>query len=169
MAIRKNDNTKRQNFNVDADQELVLEKSRAFLNSPTIKDAVLRAANLVNSIGKELKSGKHLMAVDDAGNSIRIIIPEMETDDQSWIYLCLRPHSWRKQLSVKGHKLLASTLYFDSVANNLTADQVAEEYDIPVTAVREAIRYSEANLDLIKMEAAEEQSRLLESGLKLGA
>ncbi|MEI8281108.1 MAG: hypothetical protein WCG75_01765, partial [Armatimonadota bacterium] len=158
MAIRKNDNTKRQNFNVDADQELTLETSRAYLNAPTIKDAVLRAAGLVNSIGKELRSGKRLIAIDDNGNTVRIVIPEMESDDQTWTYLCLRPHSWRKQLSVKGHKVLASTLYIDSIANNLTPEEVAEDYDIPLAAVREAIRYSQANLDLINMEADEEKS-----------
>ncbi len=169
MSTRRSENTKRQNFNVDADQELLLETSRAYLNAPTIKDAVLRAASLVNSIGKELKSGKHLIAIDNVGNSVRILIPEMETDDQSWTYLCLRPHSWRKQLSVKGHKVLASTLYLDMIANNQTPEEVAADYDIPLTAVREAIRYSESNLDLIKMEAAEEKSRLIEAGLKLGA
>ena len=168
MAIRKRENTKRQNFNVDADQEVILETARAFLNSPTIKDSVLRAANLVNAIGKELKAGKHLVAVDNAGNSVRIIIPEMETGDQTWTFLCLRPHSWRKQLSVKGHKMLASTVWYDMISNDQTPMEVAEDHGLPLTAVLEAIRYSEQNIDLIQMEAAEEKNRLLDLGIRLG-
>jgi uncharacterized protein (DUF433 family) len=169
MSTKKTQTLKRQNFNVDADQEAILESARALLNAPTIKDAVLRAANLVNSIGKELKSGKHLVAIDAAGNSVRILIPDMEQTDLSWQFLCHRPHPWRKQLSVKGHKILASSLWSDMVANNQTPEEVAADYDLPIATVLEAIQYSEQNLDLIRMEAAEEKNRLFEAGIKLGA
>ena len=160
---------KRQNFNVDADQAADLEAARVFLNAPTIKDAMLRAARLVNSIARELRAGKKLVALDDSGQSIRIMIPELESVPQSWKYLCERPHPWRKQLYIKGRKLMASTVWSDMITNHMTPEEAAADRDLPFEAVREAIRYSEQNLDLIRMEAQEEKQRLLASEVAPGA
>ncbi|MBI1334493.1 MAG: hypothetical protein JST12_02425 [Armatimonadetes bacterium] len=93
----------------------------------------------------------------------------MEAGGSAWTYLCLRPHPWRRQLSIKGTKLLASTVWQDMTANGLTPEQVAEDLDLPLPAILEATRYCEANNDLIRMEAAEERNRLADAGLKLGA
>jgi len=160
---------KRQNFNVDADQAADLEAARIFLNAPTIKDAMLRAARLVNSIARELRTGKKLVALDEGGHTVRIMIPDLEHTVSSWIYLCDRPHPWRRQLYIKGRKLMASTVWSDMVANQQTPEEAAEDRDLPVAAVIEAIRYSEENLDLIRMEAQEEKQRLIAPGVVLGA
>lgn len=160
---------KRQNFNVDPDQEAALETARVFLNAPTIKDAVLRSANIVNSIGRELRLGKQLMVVDQAGKTSRILIPEMETSESTWTYLCSRPHPWRKQFWIKGRRQLASTVWLDMIANKMTPEEVAEDLDLPIEVVQEAIAYSEQNQALIEMEAREEKSRLVNAGIKLNA
>ena len=159
---------RRQNFNVDADQAADLEAARISLHAPTIKDAVLRAARLVNTLAHELKEGRRLVAVDDEGHSVRIVIPEFETA-QSWRYLCERPHAWRRQLYIKGTKLKASTLWNDAQANGMSAEDIAEDRDLPLEAVREALRYCDENTDLIRMESEEERRRLLDSGVSLGA
>jgi hypothetical protein len=52
-------------------------------------------------------------------------------------------------------------------ANNLTLEQAAEGFDLPVEAVREAATYHEQNRELIDLEAAEERSRLARKGYKL--
>jgi len=93
---------------------------------------------------------------------------ELEPNSLTWKYLCGRPHPWRQQLYIKGHKLLASTVWNDMVANGLTPEAAAEDRDLPVEVVTEAIRYCEMNADLIRMEAAEEKTRLLASGIALG-
>ena len=159
---------RRQNFNVDADQAADLEAARISLHAPTIKDAVLRAARLVNTLAHELREGKRLVAIDDYGHSIRILIPEFETP-QGWRYLCERPHPWRRQLYLKGSKLMASILWNEAKANGMSAEEIADDRDLPLEAVREAIRYSEQNIDLIRMEAEEERRRLIASGVSLGA
>lgn len=160
---------KRQNFNVDAGEAAELELARSYLGAPTVKDAMLRAARFVNAIASELKSGKKLMASDEAGNSVRIMLPDLEQRPGEWLYLCARPHPWRKQLYVKGRKLLASSVWNDMVANQMTIEEAAADRDLPISAVREAIKYCEQNMDLIRMEADEERQRLLDSGVNLGS
>lgn len=158
----------RQNFNVDPDQAAALEAARVSLGAGTTKDAVLRAVRLVNLLAKELSSGKRLVSIDAHGENTRILLPDLE-GNANWTYLCERPHPWRRQLSVKGRKLLASTLWNDAQANGMTAEEIAEDRDLPVEAVQEALRYAESHLPLVRMEAEEERRRLLASGIDLGA
>lgn len=150
---------KRQNFNVDSEQAAELESARQFLNAPTIKDAILRSATLVNVLARELQAGGRLVVQDPLGETTRVVIPELEHTQTEWLYLCQRPHPWRRQLYIKGKKLLASTLCSEMARSNLTPAQVAVERDLPLKAVHEAIRYCQLNRDLIKMEAEEEKQR----------
>lgn len=159
--------SKRQNFNVDADQAADLELARANLHAPTIKDAMLRAARLVNVLAKELESGSRLMLVDPSGQSSRLILSDLEDGSPRWKYLCARPHPWRRQLYVKGRKLLASTVVYSMEANNQTPEEAADDRDLPLEAVLEAVRYCELDADLIRMEAEEEKAGLLASGISL--
>ncbi len=162
--------SKRQNFNVDPEQAAQLEAVRVHLNAPTIKDAVLRASQLVIAIASELKSGKRLVTVDSAGNSTQILIPEFQSTTTGWVYLTDRPHPWRRQLFIKGRKkLMASHVCADMQANQLTVQQTAENWDIPIQAVDEAIRYCCDHSSLIEMEAQEERTRLLASGVDVEA
>jgi uncharacterized protein (DUF433 family) len=82
-----------------------------------------------------------------------------------WQFLVARPHPWRKQLAIKGRKLLAGTLWRDMIANDMTPEQAADNWDLPLTAIQEAIRYCEAHQDLLRLEADEEKYRLQEQGV----
>jgi len=164
-----NNDFKRQNFNVDADQAADLEAARIHLHAATVKDAMLRAARLVNTLARELQSGQRLMLLDNQGNATRFVISDLEQGEATdWVYLCERPHPWRRQLYIKGRKLLASMVWNDMLANGFTVEEAAIDRDLPVEAVIEAVSYCERNLDLIKMESAEEKTRLLASGVLVG-
>lgn len=78
----------------------------------------------------------------------------------SWNYLVARAHPWRKQLYVKGTKLLASLVWQDAVANQMSREQAAENWDLSLAAINEIWSYCEANHVLIEMEAKEEGYRL---------
>ncbi|MBD2309077.1 hypothetical protein H6G17_26805 [Chroococcidiopsis sp. FACHB-1243] len=82
-----------------------------------------------------------------------------------WKYLVERPHPWRRQLYVKGRRLLASTVWQDMLANELSLNGTAENFSLPIDAVVEIVRYCETNQELLKMEADEERCRLEEKGL----
>ncbi|HRW07528.1 MAG TPA: hypothetical protein P5121_20635 [Caldilineaceae bacterium] len=58
-------------------------------------------------------------------------------------------------------------LIYKMRANNLSAEEAAEDMDLPVAQVREAQVYYEVNRELIEREAEEEKQRLLKAGINL--
>jgi hypothetical protein len=83
-------------------------------------------------------------------------------------YLGPKPGSLYKQLFVKGRGVRALTLYRATLPSYMeegvtwTPEQVAEEYDVPVEAVREAIAYCESNPPEIAEDFRREE-RLMEA------
>src|SRR6266571_2999813 len=61
----------------------------------------------------------------------------------AWKYLERRPGSSYQQLCIKGKRIWAWTLYCESFIEKgpRTPEQLAEDWGIPVEAVREAIEY----------------------------
>lgn len=83
---------------------------------------------------------------------------EVEVDD--WQYLAKRNHPWRKQLYVKGQKLLASTIWQDMIANKMSVAEAADNWDLPLDTIDEVVRYCESHQDLLKLEAEKEAYKL---------
>ena len=84
-----------------------------------------------------------------------------------WQYLEQRPHPWRQQLYIKGRRIKASTVWIDMLANELTPEEVAENKDLSLAAVKEAIAYCESHQDLLRKEAQIERQRLESKGISL--
>jgi uncharacterized protein (DUF433 family) len=122
---------------------------------------------------QELKEKAYQLSVSDRLALISAVIqslqnpPQIEAQLEDWQYLVSRPHAWRKQLYVKGHKLLASTVWQDMVANQLSPEQAAENWDLPLAAIDEAIQYCASHPELLKLEADEERYRLEVKGVPL--
>jgi hypothetical protein len=53
------------------------------------------------------------------------------------------------------------------IVNELTPEEVAENKELPLAAVYEAIEYCQSNQELLKREAQEERRRLEEKGITL--
>jgi len=85
----------------------------------------------------------------------------------NWQYLVERPHPWRRQLYLKGRKLMASTVWLDAIANEMSPEEAADNWELPTTAIEEVFRYCHTHQDLLKMEAEEERFRLEEKGVSL--
>jgi uncharacterized protein (DUF433 family) len=103
----------------------------------------------------QLQAHERLELVSAIVNSLQNSAPSA-----SWQFLVARPHPWRKQLAIKGRKLLAATLWRDMIANDMTPEQAADNWDLPLAAIQEAIRYCEAHQDLLRLEAEAEKYRL---------
>jgi hypothetical protein len=86
-----------------------------------------------------------------------------------WQWLIERPHPWKRQLWVKGRKLLASTVWLDALTNGLRIDEAAANWDLPLSVAEEIFAYCEANQSLIQAEADEERRRILASGMDIAA
>ncbi|MBR8836569.1 MAG: hypothetical protein DSM106950_21765 [Stigonema ocellatum SAG 48.90 = DSM 106950] len=159
--------TKRQNFNVSPEQEAQIEWLRVAMGAATTKETILRSISVMTVLYNYLKLGYQIRLVAPT-EQIHLVVPELEPAPQStWQYLVSRPHPWRRQLYVKGRRLLAATVWQDMQLNHLSPEEAAENFALPIAAINEIIRYCEANLELIKMEADEERYLLEQRGVSV--
>jgi hypothetical protein len=81
-------------------------------------------------------------------------------------YLDRWPGSRYRQLFYKQRKIRAETLYRATVGPEpRTPEEVAEDYDVPVEAVHEAILYCTHNEDLLRQEREEDLADMRARGL----
>lgn len=157
--------TKRANFDLTPEQDEILAGLRASLSASSTKDTVLRAIQLTTVLVAELRRGNHLFVGRSVSEASRLIIPEVEaTAPTSWKWLVERPHPWRRQLWIKGRRVLASNVWIAALTNDLSVEEAAEDWDLPKEAVEEIFQYCEANRDLIAAEANEEKQLLARAG-----
>ncbi len=118
---------------------------------------------------QQLKEKACQLSVSDRLALLGAIVQSLQTtpEIENWQYLVARPHAWRKQLYIKGRKLLASTIWRDMTANGMSPEQAAENWDLPLSAIYEAIDYCESHQELLKLEADEERYRLEAKGVQL--
>lgn len=112
--------------------------------------------NLEQRIGAALARIERLEQVHSEGRAVG-----------GWDYLVQRPHPWRRQLWLKGRNMTVGQFIGVVQANGLTPEAAAADFDLPITAVHEAITYSEEHRELLALEAAEERRRLVEQGYQL--
>lgn len=162
--------TKRANFDLSVEQEELLATLRAQLAASSTKEAVLRAAQLATLLLDELQQGNRLFVGKSPATAVRLAIPELEARAHShWRWLVDRPHPWRRQLWVKGRKLLASAVWLDALTNGMGPREAAENWELPLEACEEIFAYCEANRALIEAEANEERQRLQRASVDVGA
>lgn len=118
---------------------------------------------------QDLKDQACQLPISDRLDLINTLIQSLQVPQvsETWQFLVLRPHPWRKQLSIKGRKLLAATLWRDMLTNHMTPEQAADNWDLPLAVIHEVIQYCETHQDLLKLEAEEEQQRLQDKGVSL--
>jgi uncharacterized protein (DUF433 family) len=77
-----------------------------------------------------------------------------------------RPRSNYRQLWIKGRHIRAAVLYRLTIGvERRTPVEVAQDYDLPVEAVQEAIDYARRSQELLAAERAEEVCRMQQLGL----
>ena len=82
-------------------------------------------------------------------------------------YLIPRPEKGRKQLYLKGRNMTVGQLVYKMRANRLSAEQAAEDMDLPVEQVMEALAYYQIHRELIESETEEDKQHLLSHGVEL--
>lgn len=116
---------------------------------------------------QELKHQALQLPAHERLDLVSAIISSLQdtASSETWQFLVSRPHPWRQQFSIKGRKLLAATIWRDVIANEMTLEQAAENWDLPLAAIQEALQYCETHQDLLRLEAEEERHRLQEQGI----
>jgi uncharacterized protein (DUF433 family) len=81
---------------------------------------------------------------------------EMRLRSRHYQYLVARPETGRRQLYLKGRTMTVGQLVYTMRANGLEAEAAAEDLELPLEQVQEALAYYETHRDLIESEAEEE-------------
>jgi uncharacterized protein (DUF433 family) len=161
--------TKQSNFEITPDQEAMLGRLQQVFDAPSTQEAVLRSSRVMLYLAESLTQGKHLYLGSTPSDVERLILPELEVPGDGWKWLTPRAHGWRSQLWVKGRRLLASQVWRDMLANEMTETEAAENWDLPLEAIQEIALYCADNTALIAAEADEERQQLRIQGVALEA
>jgi hypothetical protein len=162
--------SKRANFDLSPEQEELLANLRTQLAASSTKEAVLRAAQLTTVLLGEAQQGNRVFVGKSPTTAVRLAIPELDSRALGqWRWLVERPHPWRRQLWVKGRKLLASAVWLDALTNGMSPREAAENWNLPIEASEEIFAYCENNRALIEAEADEERQRLQRARLDVDA
>jgi uncharacterized protein (DUF433 family) len=93
----------------------------------------------------------------------------MSTPQPPWKYLDRKPGSNYRQLFIKGRNISARTLYGQYLDGEdgpgRSAEQLAEDFDLPLEAVREAIAYCESNPPEIRADWEMEEAVMEATGM----
>jgi uncharacterized protein (DUF433 family) len=82
-------------------------------------------------------------------------------------FLVSRPDSGREQPYLKGRNMTVGQLVYKMRANDMTPEEAAEDMDLPLMQVAEAVAYYETHRDVIEAERAEDKRYLQERGVDL--
>ena len=159
--------TKRQNFNITPEQEAEIAHLKEMINASTTKDAILSAVRFYTVMAARVKEGQEIYMTGKQSDQMeKIIIPDLEVmKPPKYKYLTERPHSSSRQLFIKGRRLPAATVYNTMVVNKMTPEENAKNWDLPLEAIYECMRYYKENEPLIRMEAEEERRWLAARGI----
>ena len=116
---------------------------------------------------QELKEQSYKLSTSDRLELISALVQSLQNSGEisDWQYLVQREYSWRRQLYLKGRKLLAVTVWQDMLANAMSHEDAANNWDLPLAAIDEVVLYCESHQDLLKIEADEEYCRLVTKGV----
>ena len=90
----------------------------------------------------------------------------MTTPPKTWLCLERDPKSSYKQLSIKGRRIKARTLYgLTQGEEAMTPEEVSADRDLPLEAMLEAIAYCETNPPEIREDLEREEALMEASGM----
>ena len=119
------------------------------------------SADITETEHQELLAFVSRVENEDAERAVAILqLAQNQVEIDDWQYLAKRNHPWRKQLYVKGQKLLASTIWQDMIANEMSVEEAADNWNLPLDAIDEVVCYCESYRDLLKLEAEKEAYKL---------
>jgi uncharacterized protein (DUF433 family) len=124
-----------------------------------VSDAVTTALETFQWVVDARSRGKRVIAtdVDSLPESYEeLVIAGLDSiGSGEWTWLVKREHPWRRQLWIKGRNMTAGSVASNAATNGWSPERTADEFNLPVEAVLEAIRYAETAKPLIDAEEAE--------------
>jgi len=135
----------------------VRETARVFYRG-VVSDAVTTALETFQWVVDARSRGKRVIATDSDSLPLTYeepVIAGLDGLGQDWTWLVRRDHPWRRQLWVKGRNITAGDLVRTASIEGWVPEETAHQFDLPLEAVIEALRYAEKARELIAAEEAE--------------
>src|SRR5687768_11434316 len=85
--------------------------------------------------------------------------------DERYEYLERRSESRRRQLYLTGRNMTVDQLVRGMIANRLSPEAAAANYELPLDQIHEALRYYDRHQDVIERDWQEERAYLVAQGL----
>ena len=155
---------KRRRMQIDlrAEDELTLERARRALGTEGDSETGRALLALFARISAAIDQGSVVSFLP--GDDPRAVdaVPEITSairPESRYRFLVQVPHQWRKQLSIKGHRITSGQLVASMEANGWTVDEAAMQFSLDPLAVVEALDYVARNRSLVDAEAAEDWRR----------
>jgi len=89
----------------------------------------------------------------------------MSTVNTQWQHLAPNPKSAYHQLFIKGRRIRAWIIYCDHVAQDMTAEQIAEDRNLPLDVVQECIAYGATNPPEVRGDIIREEESMRAMGM----
>ena len=164
MALKAKQRDKvRVQVDLTAAEATLLELLQSRLSVRSRADLLQQAYGTFLWIVDEMLSGRRIVSVE-AGMLDRLekfkelSVPAVEPLVFGHCqYLVTRPEKERKQPYLKGRNMTVGQLVYKMRANQLSVEQAAEDMDLPVRQVMEALAYYQVHRDLIESEMEEEK------------
>lgn len=156
--------TRRSRLSIDAPAFVIATTKRSAerFYRGSLNETVLAALSLFQWLVRQRSAGRRVIAVpaDQMPNAFEEpVLPGLEEAmSPKWNWLVEREHPWRRQLWIKGRRIAAGDLARTVEIEGWSPEQAADEFDLPVDAVEEAVRYLAESRDLV---LAEERENLL--------
>jgi len=128
------------------------------MGSPGDAETTRRVLDVVENLSDSIRQGFKVAIVpaddehpDAAPELTRAFRPELR-----YSFLVQRPHRWRRQLVFKGRRLTVGQFLGRMRVERWTPERAAEEFELPLEAVHEALEYGQLFSSLILAEDAED-------------
>ena len=174
MAVKAKQRDKvRVQVDLTTAEATLLELLRSRLSVRSRADLLQQAYGTFLWIVDEMLSGRRIVSVEAGmlGQLERfkeLSVPAVEPlVFGHYQYLVTRPEKGREQPYLKGRNMTVGQLVYKMRANQLSVEQAAEDMDLPVRQVMEAVAYYQIHCDLIESEMEEEKQYLLSQGVEL--
>ena len=164
----------RVQVDLDSRDARLLEHLASRLSVRSRADLLQQAYGTFLWVVDEMLAGRRVVSVEaealaNVNRFKELSLPAVEPlRFEHYQYLMTRPETGRRQLYLTGRNMTVGQLVYKMQANDLDAKEAAQDMDLPLSQVREALVYYDTHRDLIETEFAEERRALKEQGVALG-
>jgi uncharacterized protein (DUF433 family) len=173
MATEKVKPTRIQ-FNLRPDQTRVLDTLEGKLATRSRADLLQEAIGTLWWVMQETARGRKVVSINPIemsklGHVVELSNPSIAmAATPVYDHLIALPHPWRRQLSLKGRNMTVGQLMSAIRAEKMSVEEAAEDFELPLAQVQEAIAYYEDHRDLVDTELRQEKHLLEARGYAVG-